>query len=510
MSKEYLKILEQNSIDPEHKDVLELKTMFQDHGSYLPIFLWFYAAGVPILELQRLQFKIRTYRELLRQYRITPIDVYKPKLFEAKTQYELLLDVIDNCISENQKEKFARSFISKKYEMLLSNNALNILWRLHDELKLERNQIQSLIFDKLATYQTSDNFTLHLQTCFDKLSKGDWNVEQLKIDVVDNGAEISYYDETILIAKISTYNQCKALGSRNWCISRSSYTFDMYTKKGNQYIYWNTALPRTKSDAMVGVTFYTTGGSVSFDQFDRMFDFVGKLKKYIKHLTTFEEESFEKKKEKFEESMIKRLNSSGINESQIQDFKSGTLEPNKKLTSNQINVIGSCAIILDKQRIVHNFLREKSINVNLAIFSGIPGIPGYDNLLHVAIFKENVDAVNLIFKNKNLIPWSVYSCYKNILAADKKKNTNEYKQIFKIIKDYVDQDRVGFICYILSGINWRWNEDDELDKIIVSFFKHHRLSNDDIEEIIKKVSKKYNGRALNIFKSSLSKNNILA
>lgn len=509
MSKEYLKILEQNSIDPNHKDVVELKSMFQDHGSYLPIFIWFYAAGVPILELRRLQYKIRTYRELLRQYRITPIDVYKPKLFDAKTQYELLLDVIDNCISENQKEKFARSFISKKYEKLLSNNALNILWRLHDELKLEREQIQSLIFDKLATYQTDINFTIHLQNCFDKLSKGDWNVEQLKIDVIEAGAEISYYDDSVLIAKISTYNQCRALGSRNWCIARSSYTFDSYTKRGIQYIYWNTAVQRTKSEAMVGVTFYTSGGSVSFDQFDRVFDFMGKLKKYVKYLTTFEEESLEKKQEKLEDSLLKRLNASGFDEKQIQDFKEDILQPNKKFTSNQINVVGSCAIILNKKQITYDFLKEKTINVNLAIYSGMQGIPGYNNLLHAAISKENITAVDLIFKNKNLLPWTVYSCYKNILAADKKKNSNEYKQIFKILHNYVDQDKVGFICYVLAEIGWRWNENDELDRVIMMFYKHHRLLNDDIEEIIKKVSRKNNGRALKIFKNSLSKNNIL-
>lgn len=290
----YSDILQNFNISSDNTDILEIKKMLQDQGVYIPVFLWFYIMGeIPLLELQQLYYKVKTYRELLRQYKITPLDVYKPKTQDAKKQYELLTDVIDTAISENQKEKFARSFISKKYLHLINRNSMQILWKMHDELKLDRQKIQNLIFDKLAYYKYAEEFEKSIVKTFNTLTQGTWNVEYLKMELMQEAIDIAFNDDYVIIARINTFEECKKFGSRNWCITRSLSMWDMYGKYGTQYIIWNTKKDRTNGDAMVGYTARPTNNNpndvnsvmgVSFNQFDKPYNWKVNLQKYLKYM----------------------------------------------------------------------------------------------------------------------------------------------------------------------------------------------------------------------------------
>ena len=494
--KEYVHILQQYGVDAESEDVTQLKKMLVDQGAYLPVFCWFYVSGIPLLELQQLYYKIKTYRELLRQYKITPLDVYKPKLYDARQQYELLIDVVDGAISENQKETFARSFISKKYLHLVNRKSMDVLWKLHDEQKLDRKKIQNLIFDKLAYYKYDTEFEKSIIKTYDTLTKGTWNSELIKLELMQDAIDVTFCDDKVVIAKIDSFEQCKKFGSRNWCISRSSSMFDHYGKYGTQYIVWNTAKNRVDRDAMVGYTArpvrenHNTLFGCSFDQFDRPYDWKIKLAKYLKYMPCVSK--FEYDEVNIETKVDKSLREV-LDDETVEKFNADALSKRdlRNLASYQKNAIMYGSIFVKKMNNVSTLLEDKEINVNSNSLTNVRVRPV--NMLSAAMSVKNYDLMVKLSKHKSFTDVTLTSTYYEFLSYMRPD-----QKTLKVLQGLCDSDRMQrkmleHICrHEVRGIS------DVNESVLQKFLKNHHVSQSLVNDF------------LNDFKSSYLYNSVVS
>lgn len=495
--KEYLHILKQYYIEQDNEDIVEIKNMLQDQGTYLPVFIWFYAAGeIPFLELQQLYFKIKTYRELLRQYKITPLDVYKPKTTDAKKQYELLLDFIDEAISENQKENFARSFISKKYLKLVNRAAMEVLWKMHDELKLDRKKIQNLIFDKLAYYKYDTEFEESIIKTYRTLTQGTWNVEYLKIELREELIDVVFNDDYVLIARLDTYDQCKKVGARSWCIARSKSMFDMYTRNGTQYIVYNTKKERTHGEAVIGFTskakaLQNSFLGVSYNQFDKPFEWKTKLVKYLKYMPCIKE--VDVMPENAEEKVLSALNkNNGIDEAVIQKFNNNelVLADCKKLASYQKNSMLYGAIILHKEKAIDELLKDKNVNVNSDVIANFIVTP--NNMVAAAVKMKDIETIKKLIKHRSCNQETLNSNYIQLLGM-KNPDTNVYKIFRDLYKS--DEQIINMMRRILkdfSSWTWRRNENNVHEAKLLKLLHNHKPPQSLINDFIISIKDHWN------------------
>lgn len=417
-------------------DVSEIKKMLRDQGTYIPMFVWFYNSGVSVLELQRLYFKMKTYRELLRQYNILPLETYKPKKLDALNQYELLIDIIDTAIFENNKDNFATSFFSKKYIKLLTRKSIDILWKMYDELKLNRQQIQNLIFDKLAVYKYAEEFESSLDKAYSKLTQGTWNVEYVKLELREHGIPVVYSDDSLVIARLDTFTQCNAVGPRNWCISRNSSIFSNYTSNGTQYIIYNVKKLRTDGDAIVGLTAKSRNQCVSYDQFDRTYDWKNKLHpSVLKHMKVMRNDIYV-----YDENLENMCRSSLISyltHEEIDLFIKDEFDYSKyKNQASYIkNVFLNQSVLLKKNKTVDTILKDKNVNVN-----SVDEQSG-QNTLDIAIFTRDYGNIQKIINHSSCNLSNVCkSLIKHIKRLDEKYQVDNY-----IIKT--------LICYLINKSN---------------------------------------------------------
>lgn len=453
----------------------EIHSMLKDQGSYIPLFMWFYDAGVPLMELQQLYIKIKTYRELLRTYRINPFDVYKPKRFNAQKQYELLLDMIDGAISETAKINFAHSFISKKYIKLLNNSSIEVLWKMKDELHLTRQQIQNLIFDKLAAYKYAEEFERSLKDTFNNLTKGTWNVEYVKLMLKEELIDIVYSDNWVVIGLISNFNQCKSVGPRSWCITRSKSTFDMYTRKGTQYIIYDTKKDRTVGDAIVGFT-AKTRHSVSYNQFDKPYDWKVKLVKYFSYLKCQSVDAeYVEDDEYLKQRIFKDFSNYKIDQSIIDGFETDTIDVKKikKHASYIKNMILSAALLLKKNNIIDEMLKDKNVNVNsnCEFTSRIDA----SDMLIVAIYTKDFGSLKKLMVHRSC---RIETKVKTLLTMIGKKNKEAIRVLCEEFKTETDVKKMLLLAITMQYRYTFYYEDSNIEDLLNIFKPSQHVVNE--------------------------------
>ena len=160
----------------------------------------------------------------------------------------------------NEKRNFALSFFSKKYQKLLNEKNIDLLYQLK-EGGYNREDISGVI-NKMAAYRSEKDLNDVLESTLETLNNYDIKgiEDKIKNKGLEEHVDILYknHKEKLLLLNIKTYKASSVLGSKNWCISTSNYYFNMYVKnKGNnniQLFAYDFKKPSNNKLSLIGFT----------------------------------------------------------------------------------------------------------------------------------------------------------------------------------------------------------------------------------------------------------------
>ncbi len=198
---------------------------------------------------------------------------------------EKLEDTLVNLIQKHQKISFAKSFLSSKYNHLLSEEAYDIFYELKNK-NIPREIIQSQFINKIAAIKSKEDFLSGLQQFFSSIL--DTNIEKIIEKSKKYNTRIIFEDHhnKILAIEVLDYQASKHLGSSAWCISYSKHHFDNYSEHKSKCIYpllnfsnhivffYDFNLPSSHPKSLIGVTYDSSFDKVlyAFDKNDTRTD----------------------------------------------------------------------------------------------------------------------------------------------------------------------------------------------------------------------------------------------
>lgn len=191
--------------------------------------------------------------EVILKNKKVDLTLLKDKSFEGIDDY------INSVKKIHQVEQFAGSILSSKYKHLLNDNTFKYFETLHEQ-NFSQQELQMYIGKKLASIKSEDAMINVLQGTINLFSGFTPSKVIEKLD--DLGITPIINDGHILTFEVTTYDQCKKIGSPSWCIVRDSSYFDYYTSEDNkQYICYDFSKDQSNRQSMLGFT-YTNEGTI--------------------------------------------------------------------------------------------------------------------------------------------------------------------------------------------------------------------------------------------------------
>lgn len=173
--------------------------------------------------------------------------------------FENIDDYIHSIKKIHQVEQFAGSILSAKYKHFLNDTTFKYFETLHDQ-DFGQKELQMYIGKKLAAIKTEDDMIEILQSTINLLSGFASEKVMEKLDSLNIVPIL--YENNRLIFEVTSYDECKQLGSPAWCIVREESYFDQYTDDGNrQYICYDFNKDQSDYESMLGFT-YTIDGDL--------------------------------------------------------------------------------------------------------------------------------------------------------------------------------------------------------------------------------------------------------
>ncbi len=171
--------------------------------------------------------------------------------------FEAIDDYITNTSKKYKVTKFANSILSSKYKNLYNESAYPFFEKFYDE-KLKPEFIQTYIGKKLAMLKNPEDFTAFVKKVHDGLFM--FGKELTEINLNKHNKEALIINDDIAIIEIKSFEESKAFGTNNWCISRSSNYFDDYTDdECRQYFIFDFTKDAEDSYSMIGITLNLDG-----------------------------------------------------------------------------------------------------------------------------------------------------------------------------------------------------------------------------------------------------------
>ena len=268
---------------------------------YLELFT-FFLSSIDTETLVSLYETIHKYSNLLKERKIYPLE-YLDMSKNSFKQYELLSDAIFKAMQENDKKKFAYSFISNKYKHLLNDKIINLLYTLKD--KSNRNELQGRIFNKLAIIKTSDDLLDRIEEVVNENPY--WNKKYILDTIKNSGIGKVLYNKNnnILIDIQENYDllcdlvcKDKDIKNHNWCIVRSDGTFNSYILDYKKIlVYFDFDLSENDANSYIGMQVAPVSNTIisAYDSYDDRFDITSNIPKIVKYIKGYTEDEVVKK-----------------------------------------------------------------------------------------------------------------------------------------------------------------------------------------------------------------------
>lgn len=189
----------------------------------------------------------------------------KINIFEYKN-LERLSDDIKNVVIENEKKKYAKSFLSKKYYHLVDQDILDAFYQIK-LLDIPHKEVNSHLSKLAAVKKTVDLNDLVLSVLSQYTNHTMESIKKL-CNVKNISAKEIFSKDGMLALQIDDYDASKALGSPKWCISYEEQYFNQYIHRDDyvlgeegsigipnkQLFIWNFNLPCTDDNHLIGMT----------------------------------------------------------------------------------------------------------------------------------------------------------------------------------------------------------------------------------------------------------------
>jgi len=181
---------------------------------------------------------------------------FTPDIFGMKS-LEVIDDTMNSIIREHKIHQYANSIISKKYEHLMSKESLQQFQLLFDNGVSEKS-LQNYIGKKMAALKSPTEFTQYVSDVVKHFTG--FNIESISAKIIKMNIEPSYHENNVLVIPINSFEESKTLGSASWCIARSDYYFETYTKdNAQQYFLFDFNKKEDDLYSMIGFTVNKNG-----------------------------------------------------------------------------------------------------------------------------------------------------------------------------------------------------------------------------------------------------------
>lgn len=174
---------------------------------------------------------------------------------------ETHIEKFDDALTLNIKHSKANQQLNKitslKNRHLINNETVKLYQKVMD-LEIPVEKINELIKSKIAIIKTPEIFNTHIINIINNLS--DFNKESIKIISKDLNSNIIFENNSTFIIKIKDYEDCKKLGSPNWCIRRNENYFNDYVND-NLMTFFIFDFKKTieEEKSLMGITLYKNG-----------------------------------------------------------------------------------------------------------------------------------------------------------------------------------------------------------------------------------------------------------
>lgn len=192
---------------------------------------------------------------LVKTYLKNDYEGFLKNLMDNKSM-EAFDDAYTNMAEKQKFIQFAYSITSKKYKELYNDRSLEILQEIYNN-KIDADQLQTYVGKKIAAFKTTEEFNKHLQLYLSKINGFDPDI--IIENIEKEGATLVHYEDGILIAETTDYEQMSNLGSTSWCIVRDEYHYDNYATSNRQYIVYDFNKESHDIYSMIGITLFTDG-----------------------------------------------------------------------------------------------------------------------------------------------------------------------------------------------------------------------------------------------------------
>jgi len=191
------------------------------------------------------------HSQVLKQYNFD-LNTLKDKGFEA------IDDTINNLVYKNKVKQFAFSILSAKYKHHFNSETEPYFKDLFDN-NVTTSQLQTFVGKKIAALKSNEDVIKMINGMLDHFNG--FTQEALSEKLQSLGIEKIHDANNAVSFEVTTYEQCKALGTTSWCIVRDEDYFNQYVhERGNrQYIIYDFNKLSTDIQSMIGFTVEENG-----------------------------------------------------------------------------------------------------------------------------------------------------------------------------------------------------------------------------------------------------------
>ena len=305
------------------------------------------------------------------------------------------LESIEDIIVERKPyfeyEKLIKRNFKKEYSSLINEKTEKLLTKMF-RTGITYDEFNSEFMPKIKRYIDSEDFFEAVKNYIN--IKSDWNFESKKVKFSEYNVNYKEIEDNVYVAKIENYEQSRALGSTQWCISYEKSYFDQYTEFfSEQFFIYD--FNKTSEDPMSMIGFTTdifSNVKNAHNKFDESLsneDYEEIVKKLNIKDKNYIRQKINKTKNKFWKFKgfikIKDFKSAQENYTGDEKFELKTLLKNIELDENTVD-----------------FLNKNKVFSNPESFSKI----GFLNLKKLKNFKENIkdfDDLFVYYLNSNRI-----------------------------------------------------------------------------------------------------------
>lgn len=191
------------------------------------------------------------HSQVLKQYNFD-LNTLKDKGFE------MIDDTINNLVYKNKIKQFAFSILSAKYKHHFNGETEPYFKDLFDN-DVTTSQLQTFVGKKIAALKSNEDVIKMINGLLDHFNG--FTQEVLTEKLQSFGINKIHDANNVVSFEVSTYEQCKALGTTSWCIVRDEDYFNQYVhNNGNrQYVIYDFNKLSTDIESMVGFTVEQNG-----------------------------------------------------------------------------------------------------------------------------------------------------------------------------------------------------------------------------------------------------------